>query len=840
MTQQLVLEPLGIITEPNKLGQIPAGAFSVMTNCVERSPGIIENMRAWQTIATVPHTTSSTSACFVIATPGPYMLVLWNYRSTGFGDWGWAWLNQTTGATVYEGDLYTDVGFQNHQSFDLTRQPRFSYTIIGQQVFVNCFSEVIVWDTYQPTTAAAAAPRSGGLHSLSLSGTTAVSAGDGTACGVGRWVAYTAIVKRTLGDKTLVSAPSAATYFSTLTTGGANCSVRAKLVSGLHIAGDTVELYRTKSKPAGYSGTFLSYQQGEEVGAEYQRATTITVQAADVTAGYIDLLDKTGDEALGEALYTNQSLESVGAAAMPPPAANVLVGYKGFLFGFGTTLPPVIQLRPTGFWGGFDGAMTTGQINSGLGQLIVSGCTYTTGSSTITVTPGSQTATIPVGAIPVGTGFSGVQQVNSVTVPGSFTVSPNPASNGTSLPISFTDLLDVEGTNAFISNWKVCYSGITSLTNMAIFAPALKLPPFSLSLSSFVAQPTDGFVLGHRVLDDARTPLRVRCTRGFNFDPQIGTFVSNYTYVYPQYKPNQMAWSEQNQPDAWPFTNVDSFSIGTVCTAVSTRDAIIPFYTDGIWAVTGTGGAAGAGYDWRADPLLKGITICGSQDVCVLLDRVYARTSEGLIAIDGTQITKVTQGRIHDQLDTPPWSDGPGIGAGASFLVADEENSEIIMRAPSATGEMWIYNVNTDRLSQTTSHTRPVHGDYSRFLRAPLIVGNDGSTTWTVRAPIGAYGNCSMTYQPVYADNPFAQRHWQTLNVSGESSAATITPTFNGVACSARSLGTDGRVAFEVPRNAPAIGNSMQVKIDVTTSVRTKLNGFALDYRDHTDRRRTR
>src|SRR5262249_38696158 len=58
--QQLVVEPLGIVTQPNKLGQIPAGGMREATNVAIRSPGVIENMRGWATKFTIPLTDANT------------------------------------------------------------------------------------------------------------------------------------------------------------------------------------------------------------------------------------------------------------------------------------------------------------------------------------------------------------------------------------------------------------------------------------------------------------------------------------------------------------------------------------------------------------------------------------------------------------------------------------------------------------------------------------------------------------------------------------------------------------------------------------------------------------
>src|ERR1700712_1289329 len=93
--QQLVLEPLGIVTEPNKLGQIPAGALSVMTDCVERSPGVIENIQAWQTKVTVAGADVQTTAMFAVPMDGNLVVVIYNVNGP---KWVYRWYDLSTGS----------------------------------------------------------------------------------------------------------------------------------------------------------------------------------------------------------------------------------------------------------------------------------------------------------------------------------------------------------------------------------------------------------------------------------------------------------------------------------------------------------------------------------------------------------------------------------------------------------------------------------------------------------------------------------------------------------------------------------------------------------------------
>lgn len=849
MTQQLVLTPLGIVTEPNKLGQIPAGALSSMTECVERSPGVIQNMPSWTTRATIP-SDAGTTAAFLIATPGPYMLVVFNVTA----GWRYCWFDQTTGAQLFGGTQQLRIQGQsaNNESIPLATQPGFTAAIVGQQIFLNTYSNVLVWDTYTPTSTATATPRQAGMPVPIL---TAVGfGGGGTALSPSTYAHYVVVAKRTVGDKVIVSEPS---FALSVDSGGSsiNVEVDVDLVKGSSTAvfaeGDTIEVYRTTSKPSGIASTFAAYQRGEEAGSEYRKSTSYVLTAADVASStYIVIIDSTPDSGLGEALYTNQAVSGAGAAAAAPPAVRLLTAYKGYLFGFSVTRTPTILIRPTGYWGIAEASMTAEQIAAGTGRVQLVGATYSNGGTTVSLSPTSQLATLGVGMQVFGTGLAG----NTITAIGgsSFTISPAASAAGSSVAIDASDVFVISAGGGaaktyFVEDWDNLTGGLNSGTGpgryLLLQALSLKLPPYSASANVFRTQPTDGIQISNRAGFETRPPMTLAISRGYNWDPRIPDPTATPRSIPYEVKPADMIWSEGGAPESWPLIQRDTFARGTPCAVASTRDAIIAFYTDAIWRVSGTGGTAGKGYDWRFDPIATNITANGSQALAVLSDVVYAQTSDGLIGISDSAIQKITQGRVHDQLDCPPWTDGPYTTATARFTVADEEHNEILFREPSAaTGRMWLYNTNTDRLAQTISHEAPFHGDYSRFLRLPLVIGRDGSSTWTVKAQSGSNANFSLTYATVYADNPFAQRHWQVLNVSAETTGTvTITPTFNGVAGAARTLGADGRCAFEVPRNAPAIGNTMQVALSVSANGNlVKLHGFSLDYRDHTERRGNR
>ena len=853
MAQQLVLEPLGLVTEPNPLGQIPAGGMFDAYNTVIRSPGIIEGLPNWAVRATIPSDAGTTSA-FVVATPGPYMLVIFDK----IGGWFYCWFDQTSGAQLFGGaaQIFVVTNGNEAQSINTSVQPGFCAQVIGDQIFVNMYSNVVVWDTYKPTNAATAKPRQAGVQAPTIRFVQTITTPVGLALPAGSYAFYVAIIRRTVGDKVTLSAPSAAAYGDSFAAGTAcNLNVEVRLM-GSHYAGDVVEIYRTKSKPSGVTGAAFDYQRGEEAGAEYQKVTGYTLTAADITATTVTIKDTVDDDRLGEALYTNQALQGQGAAAYPPPALDLMAVYKGSLFGFGTTRPPAIELRPKGLWQDFSTLPDTrAPYPFSLGSVSLDSCTWTTGGSStvVTVTPSSEIKYVHLGAR-AESFLSGLSGTVTAVGASTFTVTPAATVARTNEQVNFYDQAFVSTTGTVsMQSWGDFLVGLGTVQSLEIIAPALQLNKHTAT--RFQASPVDGFSLVRRALLDNRNVFTFASSGETNYDPIIANYNSGTpTSATIERKPAAMVWSENNEPEAWPFVNVDYFSKGTPCAVVGTRDALVVFCTDGIWRISGTGGSAGEGYDWRADLIATNITVAGTQAICALNDVVYAMTSDGLVAIDsGSTGRKITQGRVHDQLQCPPWTDGPYTTSTATFLVADEEHNEVLMREPSASGgRIWIYNTNTDRLTQTIAHEQPFHGDYSRFLRNPLIIGKDGSSTWTVKAPTGAYGNFSVGFADVYADNPFGLREWQSLEWSLSNPLSgtyayfngNVTDSGDGTAGQATYVypKTDGRVGIEVPRDSPRVGNTMRVHVYMApdSATKTQLYGFALNYKDHSDRRRSR
>lgn len=843
MPQQLVLTPLGIITEPNELGQIPAGAFSSASGIVMRQPGKIHGVVNWSTRYTLTGTDAGTTCAFVVATTSNFALILFN-RTAG---WAYVWVDLQTNTAAYGPTALTAPASGSPtaepQSFTITRQPGFCGVLFGGQTFVNAYSNVLAWDTEAPTTAALAAPRMAGLRAPALYYNFSPA---GFAIKAYHYAIGVAIVRRKILGREYVSPISAACRLPAFDT-DCNVNVIVFLRQNFHVVGDIVEIYRTRQFEWVFASPSVLENQSENAGSEYQLCASHVITAADVAAGDFSVLLDGTDEGLGQACYTNQAIAGVGAQAFAPPALRVFTAYKGHLIGLGPTEPPAFTFRAKGYWGYSNNNDPQEFRNSSYGSVYV-GLTYTIGANTATAASAALLGPFRVGSYINSSGLSGTAQVTSI-VGTTVTFSGAVGTVNGLRDSTVTDRVVIDGVS------DLAYDGMWVADRILPYSefvmPSLKLAAYTNTVPNLV--PVEPVIVKHAYLRDSRPSLQIGATRPENLIPEMASWVQyqggSPTTATALERPAAVVWSENNQPESWPGVNVEHFSSGTPHAVCTTRDAVIAFYSDGIWRFSGTGGSAGAGYDWRADQIASGVTISGSQCACVLNDVVYAYTSEGFVGIDSAgTISRISHGRIGDQLSGPPWNDGAYNNTTAMFVCADEEHGEILIRSPETFGgAMWRYNTITDTFVQTTSHDQPTHAAYSRYMRNVLVVGKTGASTWSLRAEasvITATGQ--VQFQPIYTDNPFSLKHWQQFDVGVEASSAVITASFNGVTDVSRTatdagLSENARVGFAIPRNAPAIANTICPGLTINPDAGDfSLQGFALQFEDLTEQRNKR
>jgi hypothetical protein len=839
MTQQLILRPQGLVTQPSYIGLEPGAMFTAIGLYI-RSPGLIENAFAWKDSASV---VSAGGNVFIVAPLGTQTLII-NPDQTPLSsatNWWYQWNLQTTGALQGSSQQLRD---ENSRGCVIDETARFSRITMRGRTLINGRYGVLAWDSVSPTSTAERTARRAGMLPPTLTYSRPSSAGAGIAVPANNALHATAVLRRKFSDGyEIVSAPSPAQYCTYDTVAyniEHNVSLRA---SGYRRVGDVVEIYRTRCQLATPDASKIN------TGPDYYLACTRTLTSADVTAGSVTIIDTVPDTNLGEALYTNSGVKGADSLSLPPPTCKCMAVFKGYAFFGNRTDPPVYSFRIPAIWDDM-GTGATGAAGpsrkAGVGYRTVSG-TATIGSNVITAVSAADIVGIVVGqAVSSSIRFTGgtVTAVSATTI----TLSNNATSSGAETTI-LGDMISINGSliyagtaNEFSSN--VQTSGVeetyTSMLDRVygVTVPAAARPMTVPADNTFISVL---FEYGSNGLT-----LSLKATNGANYVPALPSMTSTAQDFTHTPVPNGISWSELNQPENCPPLNTAYVGSGEIYAMAATRDALWIFASDGLWRLSGTGGVAGSGYDWRIDPVDSTLIISGPQAFCVLRDTVYAYTNRGLVAIDSSgNVGEISNGRIGDFLPGPMWITPVWNNATSMYMVADETNDEVLLKEPLISAYFYRYNILTDTLVQDTASsgfTNSGHGAYSRTLELPLIgLGTNVVRTVDTTARVGF----NIVYRPVFVTSNFTLKHWRVVDLSTSSTggSSVIDCYCNGVFIG---RGTSAaRLGFTIARNCPAVGNLITLRLvsdplSATPGVRTVLQASALKYDEFTEQRKVR
>jgi len=863
VSQQVMLRPLGIITQPNKMGSIPAGAFREAYAGYIRDPGVLETAVNWTLVQDISASVggNTTPKMYVVTFPNAsstYCLTLWQHAST---QWAFTWTDLSGAGTAQTDFLYNDAGYTGAGRQILSSNGLVSWVTTRNRTLLACELGTIVWDYTTPGSTLQAHPRQSGMLPPAASpytGGTIASAGGGALEAL-TYCHITAVLRRVYDDGyEIVSAPAACRPI----VGPYADYVTIRPVFGLPTpfakAGDYIDVYRTRSQP--YTNT-LPYV-ATSTGSDFYKSATLKLTAAHIAARLVTVDDATPDGSLGESLYTNDGVQGSAAAAAPPPTAKVVRQFKGHVFYFNLVEPAQFKLRVPAHWGNIDEAASS-SYNAyarayGVGIHSFVGST-TSGSAVITGVAAADIVGLAVGqdlaqptAFPFGSGAT-VTAVGVSTV----TVSINAAATVAAATGFYTsDVIEVDG-NRYRADGidTFIYDLVSPSTNKYTASLLSRVPTSYAAYPGAPTIPGDYLVIHRRDMwgsssDTTKYEITVRATNGHLYDPQLPRMElaeTARTFTAPRRK-NGWAWSERDQPENVPSANYNSIGSGEILGAYETRDACFVFSSDGLWRISGNGGQVGSGYDWRADLVHKSIRLAGPQGCVAMHDVGYAYTNLGFVSIDSSgNVTQISEGVIGDLLPGLTWpSTATYTPSTCVFLIADPDHNEIIIRAPSnATNVFWRYNAHSGTFMWDTAGTSPLHGSYSEYLKAPIIALS--SDSGKVYAQNGTtYRTLDVSYQPVFADSPFSQKHWQLVNVVADDVTSAVSVYSNGTLVGTRTLtpggfGSYARQGYAIQRAAGAMGNNISVSLQVAAgAAKTRLQGVAIDYVAFTDQRAKR
>jgi hypothetical protein len=871
--QQLIVRPLGIVTEPNKLANIPVGALTVNSiGTVMRSPGTVEAARSWFTTRSV--VPADRGLLFVV---GKYILLVVRSGSA----WIYYWMDTSNNDTFVYSAISLSNEFAVSDTVDTTG--RFGFVTVRDRSILAASNQLFVWDTTDPTTLAQATGRTAGIPTP-LTTSAVLNSGSGIAGAANTATAVVSVIRRTYADGyEIFSAPSIPAWVGSIGANSYNISVNVVFDPFQMRVGDVVEVYKTKTQA--YTAT-----SGTNLGSDYFLSMAHALSSTELAAGQITLTDKTPDQGLGEALYTNTAIAGGAGMALAPPVAKCLAYFRGHTFYGNYTQGASWEVRAPVFWGSMQdsvGAPATVR-SGGVGSRVVVGNT-TNGSPTVSAVSAGDIVGIVIGQIyngglPQTFSFSPLVRVTAVGAT-TITMSGNAIATATGASLFIEDAVEItyKGTTYVLNagtdqllDTRIKFSGLN--TNFSMTGLGLIYPPAaSVGTNALYPIPADSRSVFIRYMDGAANSgtFTVRATNGNNYQPQLPRIELGETAktFSPTTVKNGLGWSEPDQPEYFCGTNVDIVGRGEIYAIAATRDALWVFASDGLWRWSGTGGDVADGYDWRLDPVDSTLIISGPQAYCVLRDTVFAFTTRGLVSIssDGT-VKEISFGRMSDAMPPRAWvmtafptntAAQQFDGANAFYLVADEQNGEVVIRLKDLdfTVCTWTYNVHTDAITRDLPNNGTMLENHSVWnpTNNRIYVAGPQSTNILVAVQTSGLLQSPWTIetQPIVIDDPFTIRQFLQLEVSFESDAAaagSVACYFNGnsgvvetraltVVAGGSGPGTIRRTSFAVPRNSPAVSYVISANLRVTglsAANYVRFLGAALKYSSPSEQRKDR
>jgi hypothetical protein len=712
---------------------------------------------------------------------------------------------------------------------------------------VTCSLGVAIFDYPAPSSSTERTPRIAGIFPpyYLVSTAAAYSAGAG-AMADDRHCHCVAVIRRKFSDGyEIVSAPGVAAHTVTSGTGTDDNKITHSVFFDTRFTkvGDIVEIYRTRSQEFGTTRV--------NTGSDYYLAKSLSLSATDISNSFATVVDVTPDSALGDALYTNDGVQGSESAALVPPTCTSMAVFRNHTFYLCITDPPIFSVKNTTFWGPMLSTAGAGLRASGYGDLrVTAGLSVTSGSPVVSGFAAGVTDNVVAGqSITVTPGPSGYVLSKTATT---VTVSANSAATNASSQGRILDVFEVDGVSVNADTIASLSAGLGPNYLASCLSRVVSSADPGFTNPSTV--PADKCFIAKKTMWGQTLPtMTVRATRGNLLDPPLPRIENSETATTytTTAKPNAFTWSEENQPENCPATNTAFCGTGTIYAGYATRDALWIFASDGLWRLSGTGGQAGRGYDWRLDPIDSTLILSGPQAGCVLRDKVYAMTSRGFVAIDSSgNVIELSDERIDDQLLAAGWpsSSVSYDTTGNLFLVPDEVNNEVIIKQRDETDTLtlWRYNATTDAFTKDKTPTAPMHGVFFDYYRKPMLLQvGTGRIDFLVQDTT-TFNTADLTYQPLFASSPFDMHHWQTVNVAAESNTASLLVYVGTTLIGTRSMVAGdssiySRRSFGVPRSAPAVSNNIQLRIvGGSSSQQFKLLGVEVVHQQLTGQRKDR
>lgn len=486
-----------------------------------------------------------------------------------------------------------------------------------------------------------------------------------------RWVAYSAVLKRTDANGVIFrSAPSGRSIMQNTSGSTKGVTLRVYLHKSGHVhAGDVVEVYRTLNETTSTPSN-AAYLIGE-----------VTVTSSDLTTGYIALTDTVPDDETGLALYTNDGEEGIEAAHIRPPAARCMEYFNGSLFLGRLAFPATQTFSYFPVLSGFAGT-------SEIGVHTLAG-TFTNGSASVVV---ANSALFKVGQIFADQG----SDWNSGTTYSRITAIPD----GTHVTCNHTWAGSTGSTTRAVVDSIRVNSDYFPVFELRILIGAIKgtdVYPVSQS-----ATQTAAAVDIDVITDDPAVPLfnsakyffKLTAVNAWDTPPVIyATNGAQYTPALPEptatgyslpveTQEESVAWSNNLEPEHFTAVNLERIGKGgsNVLALKATRNALIIFKEDGAFRLSGAGADSG----FRIDELDKGLRLLTPDAAVSADDKVYAWCDQGVMEIDENGSENVSSIALKNTLHPTELSLGPGnYATNGLWCLYNAKDHEVVFAVPS-------------------------------------------------------------------------------------------------------------------------------------------------------------
>lgn len=718
--KQIVVSPLGLVLQPNDVGQYPPGALKRAQNVHLRNPGLLQPFAAPEDYSA---NAASASHEFRRLFPTATKLLGAALNPAG-GAWELRWVTAGASTLVSTPEL---AAF----TFDPLRTRLLSHR--GRHYFLSA-QGVLSFAAEGTATAYLA----GFVSPRAIEKTNAFTSG-GQAMGDDTTAAYRAVFVRKGSDGSYIkiSPPSNALRVY-CPTGPANIQLKVSwsdAASANLVAGDLLELYRTPT-------------QDEDVdpGATFYLDATVELSATNLSNGYCEVLDTTPDAGLGAELYTNPGQPNGELAAKhPPPLCRDACWYKGHAFYVASALPGYNKLRVPGAWGVLD---TAADQKHGIGRR-----DYTadrTSTSTV-LTAVSSMEGLAVGQLVAGTGIPLGTTIASLNV-GASTVTMSAAATSTAAgaAVSFTDRIYIAGT-AYVAESPVglLHEFPKSAPQQLTFDRTLDPENKQYGVELRIEQPWFAYGL-------SSTAPTIKATNGSNYSPALPELSGTAVPSSHDIRLNRLRISELDQPEAVALTAGSELLVGQgeLHRIVATVDAVWAFCSDGLHRISGQYPA------WNVDPADPTLTLAAPGAVDVMQGVVWAYTNRGLVAITDGGVQEVSEGILGGPL---------GLLPGAAYqesqdiqVTCDEAAREVHVFFPVTNGSYSVV-FNTKQKAFTSCTFDPDSGTIRTLAFAPYLRKNVWSLARSVVThdadPVGMDG-VAVAFQPVVGIDAFTLVRW--------------------------------------------------------------------------------